>query len=202
MLINYHPYDPITRTEVVLSLTNSAVDQTSNSTALAADTKPTTVSDYMLFTGTQNVRFSDKDLWHVTSPYSVVMEVYIDERAGPRWIATVGEGFGLGWPEWSIVHDGASITFRSSNNNNGITSSGTFVSNFNPKQWYQIGLMFLNGRAYGYVNEVQVFNVECSEPINTTNGLAVGGDYRKYANYQFKGRIRNFKLGKSAFWTV
>jgi hypothetical protein len=202
MLMGFYQYDVLARNNVVLSLTNSPVDQTATSTALAADTKPTTVSDYMNFTGTQNIRFSDKELWHVTSPYSVSLEVYFEDLTGNSWVATVGEGFGAGWPEWRIAREGNVLSFGSSTTNNGLTSSGVFVNGLNAKQWYRIGFMFLNGRVYGFVNEVQVFDVEAAEPYNAAAGLAIGGDYSKYAQRQFRGRIRNFLLGKSAFWTV
>lgn len=166
------------------------------------DTKPTTVADYMLFTGTQNVRFSDKDIWHMTSPYSVEMDVYIEDLLALRYIGTVGEGFGLGWPEWTIWHDGTTIGWQTSSTNNGVTTQATFVSGVNAKQWYRLGFMYLNGRVYGFVNGTKVFDIAIDPPINSTNGLAFGGDYRKYASRQFKGRIRNITMGQSAFWSV
>lgn len=212
MLTGNLPYDGVARTNLLLRLTNNSTNAVSGGQpSLAADTKPTSVADYMLFsTGSQNVRFSDQttgtyaDNWHVTPPYSIEMDAMLVDFES-RIIATSGDGFGAGWPEWNIASSANGLQFNSSFNNNNVTTTGVFLPKAALNQWYRFGLMFYNNgtdRVRGYLNDNQVFDLDCPTPYNSSNPLSFGGDAIKYPARQFKGRIRNVTIGRSLFWTV
>jgi len=212
MLVGTILYDGVARTDLLLRMTNSFTNQVNGGqSSLSNNARPTTVSNYMLFTGTQAVRFSNNNaVWHLSTPYSVEMEVYIDEP-GTRWIATLGEGFGAGWPEWTISHNGSNILFNSSTTNNGYTTSLTMVSNYQAKQWYRLGFMFYaqgdSTRVRLYVNNTPVGDYAMPVPYTTANGLSIGSDWTYNTSTGasariFKGRIRNVTIGRSGFWTV
>jgi hypothetical protein len=212
MLVGNLPYSGTPRTNIILRMTNSPTNQVSGGQAnLASDPKPTTVADYMLFsTGSQNVRYSDQttgtfaDNWHVTPPYSIELDAMIIDYEA-RYLATSGDGFGAGWPEWNIVSSGGGFQFGSSSNNNNVTTTGVFLTKATLNQWYRFGLMFYNNgsdRVRGFVNDSQVFDMPCAVPYNSPNGLSFGGDAIKYPARQFKGRIRNVTIARSLFWPV
>lgn len=211
MLVGMYPYDGNARTNLLLRMTNSPTNQVSGGQAfLASDTRPTTTADYMNFTGTQNVRYSDQtsgtfaENWHVTVPYSIEMDAMIYDYEA-RWIGTSGEGYGAGWPEWNIVSSGNGFSFNSSSTNNGNDTTGIFANNVALNQWYRFGLMFYNNgtnRVRGYLNDNQVFDLPWIPSYNSSNPLGFGGDAIKNSGRQFKGRIRNVTIGRSLFWTV
>lgn len=206
MLLGYLPFDGAARTNLVLRMTNSGVNQANAQTvAIASDPKPATVSDYMEFAGTQIVRFSDRSDWHVVAPYSIEMEVYPVDTAN-RMIGTEGEGFASGWPEWAISQTGGALRFNTSWTNNAYDAGANFVNTYGLNQWYRLALMFyLDGtqnRVRGYTNGIQVFDIPITQPLDTTQRLAIGGDAVARADRMFKGRIRNVTIGKSLFWTV
>ena len=212
MLVSILPYDGVARSNLLLRMTNAPTNQVSGGQAsMTNNARPSTVNDYMNFTGTQAVRFSNNGgNWHLTSPYSLEMEVFIDS-VGTRWIATLGEGFGAGWPEWAISHNGTDIIFTSSTDNNSYTTNLPLVKNYNPKQWYRLGFMFYTVDSKtmirGYVNGIKVFEALMPVPYTTANGMSIGSDwaYNTSAGGQsriFKGRIRNVSIGRSLFWTV
>lgn len=211
MLVGTLPYDGVARTNLLIRMTNSFTNQVSGGQAsLSNNARPTTVSDYMLFDGTRAIRFSNNNaVWHLTSPYSVEMEVYIDAPA-TKWIATLGEGFGAGWPEWSISHNESNIVLTSSTDNNSYTTNLIMVRNYKPKQWYRLGFMFYAvGNATMvrmYVNNVLSGEAIVPVPYTTANGLAFGSDWTFNTTIGatariFKGRIRNVTLARSLFWT-
>jgi len=206
MLVGNLPYAN-GRSDVVLRLTNAPANSTNGYAPRQPDPKPTTSNDYMNFNGTsQIIRYSDRTDWHVTAPYSVELEVYMVDNQN-RWIATVGEGFGIGWPEWSIFQNGAGdLAFASSDNNNEDTSTAVFMNHYNVNQWYKIGLMIYTSgsdiRVRGYVNDTQTFDQVMTQPIDSINDLAIGGDAAAYASRLFKGRIRNVTIGHSEFWPI
>lgn len=211
MLTSFYPYPANTRTNIVLRMTNSKTNSASDGyTAYAPDTSfwPTTVSDYMLFNGSTNiVRYQDKPEWHFTPPYSIEFEMYADDISTTRWVATEGEGFQVGWPEWAVMITGGGLQFNSSTTNNGDTTSVMFMPTIQAQRWYKIGIMYYtdsssNPRVRGYVNGGQVFDTPCAIPYNTTSFLAFGGDAAKYAARAFKGRLRNITMAQSLFWTV
>lgn len=211
MLTGLLPYAGAPRTNMQIQLTNSATNKVPNTTITpiaGADTsgRPFTQDDYMKFSGSNFIRFSDRTEFHTTAPFSIELEFFVESGDG-KWIATNGEGFGAGWPEWSIITSNGGLVFNSSSNNNGNTTTATFMTTCNPKQWYRVGFMFYTDaqgayRVRGYVNDIQVFDVASAEPYNTPNGIAFGSDYAKYPSRGFIGRIRNVWMGKSLFWTV
>lgn len=215
MLTGYLPYESLatTRTNLLLKMTNTFTNQVSGGQAsLASAYRPTTVSDYMLFDGSRTLRFSENnDAWRVTSPYSVEFDVYLEEGDN-KWIATHGEGFGAGWPEWSVIQQNGGIYLSSSADNNGNQFSLPLTLAYRTKQWYRVGFMFYTvGSQYkvrGYLNGSQVFDQNCLQPYNTPNGLAFGSDWTFNGPTSpagaiarvFNGRIRNVLLGRSLFW--
>lgn len=212
MLLGILLYDGVARTNQLLRMTNTYTNTVSGGQAsMSNNARPTTTADYMVFTGTQAVRFSNNNgNWHLTSPYSVEMEVFIDSP-GTRWIATLGEGFGAGWPEWSISHTGTDIIFTSSTDNNSYTTNLSFVKNYNIKQWYRLGFMFYTvgnkTMVRGYVNGIKVFEAVMSTPYTTANGMSIGSDWTYNTTTGstariFKGRIRNVTIARSLFWTI
>ena len=206
------PYDGVARSNMTVRMTNTWSNQVSGGAAsLASYPRPATTADYMTFDGNQCIRFSDRSDWHVVSPYSVEFDFYCANTADGKWIATSGEGFALGWGEWSVIQSGGNILLVSSADNNGNQFSITVVPNFSIKQWYRVGFMFYTvGSQYrcrAYLNDVQVADVACIQPYDSTNGLVFGADWawttsnggsaRKWA-----GRLRNVTMAKSLFWTV
>ena len=198
------PYDTTSRSNVVFRITNSSTDLSgTGKTLVSGDSGPTTISDYLQFNGSQVLRYPANSDFHDTGNYSVELEFYIDvATTGYAYIATVGEGYGIGWPEWHIIQTPTTIDFSSSSNNNGVTSDASLLTNFNLQQWYRVGIMFFNNMAYGFVNDIQVFSIACSVPYTSTNGLAIGCDYAKYSGRFFTGKIRNMTIGKSLFWSL
>lgn len=165
----------------------------------------------MQFGGTQAIRVdnstgSSYPVTHMTAPYSFEIEFFMNSGDN-RWIATNGEGFQAGWPEWSIIVSGGALVYNSSSTNNGNTTSATFLSSINFNQWYRVGFMFYldsqsKPRVRGFVNDVQKFDVETTEPYDSPNGIAIGNDFTRGNNRGFLGRIRNVWLANSLFWTV
>ena len=219
MLVSTMPLSTIStsRTNLILRMTNSVTNAVSGGQAAIVNAgtypPPTTTNDYMSFNGNQCIRFANaSNFWHVTAPYSVEMDVYCSNNNDGRWIATVGEGYGEGWPEWSIAQTSASsLILSSSANNTGNQFSQTLLTNYTTNQWYRIGFMFYTiGAAYkckGFVNGVQTFDIACSVPYtNTTNGLMFGGDWAWNDNSnaiarKWTGRIRNVTIARSSLWS-
>lgn len=207
MLVGFHPYDAVIRNNIVLKMTNEPVNTGStNAVAIASDPKPTTVDDYMNFTtGRQIIRYSDRPDWHVNAPYSVELDVFPTDKA-VRWIATEGDGFGAGWPEWSIMQTSGALQFTTSWTNNGYDYTGVLLGAYNVNQWYRVGLMFYKVgdklHVRGYLNNIKVFDNEIPQPITTTNRLAFGGDAVARTDRMFIGRLRNISIAKSLFWSI
>lgn len=227
MLVSYLPFDSTARTNMLLKLTNNTTNlANSNVKPLAKDTmfRPVTTADYMTFNGANTVRFdntqypngagqpSSPNHWHMTVPYSVELEFYA-ENLQNGWIATVGDGAGQSWPEWSLVTtSGGEIQFQSSSTNNSNDTLSRFTASYNAKQWYKIGFMFYNDaqgniKVRGYINGVQAFDTISRNPITSTLGLAIGSDFAFQDNSTakariFKGRIRNIQVARSLFWPV
>lgn len=217
MLVGNLPYDSVARTNLLLRMTNSKTNQVSGGQSAQNNTlTPTTVSDYMSFDGTKAIRFSDNnDNWRTSSPYSVELEAYCENNLDGKWIGTVGEGYGQGWGEWSIVQSGGKLLLVSSSDNNGNQFSLEFVSQLITKQWYRLGFMFYTvGSQYRvrlYTNDVQVADVACLQPYNSANGMVFGADWSysdssvtnpNYLARRWTGRLRNVTIGRSLFWTV
>lgn len=222
MLVSYMPFDTTTSTRqnLTLKMTATYTNLVNNGQqSLSNAYRPTNVGDYMVFDGTKAVRFSENsnypDNWHVTAPYSVECEVFLDTSDEGRWIGTVGEGYGIGWGEWSIVQSGGGIYLNSSADNNGNQFTIPFVTSAATKQWYRLGFMFYTDannvfRIRTYCNDVKVIDQACSVPYNTSNGMSWGSDWAftgpgsssPIMSRVFKGRIRNVQVGRSLFWTV
>jgi len=203
MLINYIPYDLRVRPSLNLRLVDSTADVSSkNQTPVAGDTSPTANNGYLQFSGTQNLRYAPSVDWHADSPYSVEFDVYLDPATvtSKKIIATVGETGSTKSPEWTISYTANQIVFTSFTVNKKLSYSSSMVTNYNTKRWYRIGIMFYGGRAYGFVNETQVFDIMCPYPYDSGSNLVFGGDTLKTPEYQFVGRLRNITVGKSAFW--
>lgn len=168
----------------------------------------------MSFNGTtQIIKFQDKPEFHVVAPYSVELEFNAQKLdTGSHWLATCGEGYQLGWPEWSFTLVGNSLQFNTSRSNNGDDTNAVFSNNIITNRWYRVGMMFYtdassNYRVRGYLNGDQVFDVATQQPYDTSNGISFGGDYAGTSNPQstlrlFTGYMRNIYCGQSLFWTV
>ena len=194
-------------------MTNSFDNKVTGGQAiLSAATRPATANDYMVFDGTKSIRFSDNsNNWRVSAPYSVELEVSMNAGA-EKWIATLGEGFGAGWPEWAIIQRASTVTFTSSFNNSSATTDQVLLSSYKVAQWYRLGFMFYakeNGDTHfrGYVNDIQVFDVAAPAPYDSPNGMAIGSDWTFNTstgarNRIFNGRIRNVSIARSLFWPI
>ena len=205
MLVGHIPYGGPARTNLVMRMTNNFTNQAGVGAAIASTPKPTTTEDYMAFSGTQYIRYSDRVEWRVAAPYSIELEVFAVD-AVTRWIGTEGEGFGAGWPEWNMLQSGGNFTFSTSSTNNSYDFTETFVTGYALNQWYRLGLMFYKVgeqmKVRGYVNDVKVFERDMLQPYDTANALAFGGDATGRADRMFKGRLRNITMAQSLFWTI
>lgn len=211
--------DPFYRQNKVFELTNTSVSTTGIGTINSADTLPTTVADYLEFNAAggfaQALRYTDgSDRFHVTIPYSIEFEFYCytPNSSDQKWLATSGEGYGIGWAEWVLYHNGqnGTVDFASSSDNVSNTTTTSVIYNLQLFRWYKIGLLFATGKVRFYVNGQFVKEVAmASPPYNSTNGLAIAGDNRDTGasgdalgsrNRRFQGRIRNFRMGQALWW--
>lgn len=179
------------------------------STIIAGDNAPTVSGNALIFNGTQNIRYTDDPLWHVTMPYSVQFEFYTSNTAVNQNICTVGGNVQTpGWPEWAaFISPSTGVILYSNGNNSGtsqISQTILPIANMTNNTWYKIGFMFYSGRARAYLNDVQVFDVALTNGtiVDSSYGFAIGGDAAKDSGRQFFGGVRKFTMANQLFWPI
>lgn len=196
---------------VFFSITNGYVLNTASGTSLVSgDTAPTQSGDALTFNGSQIIRYTDGTPWRVTAPYSVQFDFLMTRTDVDQWLFNIGEGFGAGWPELSVVsfaNNNGVISYTNYNNTAGGQQSGTLIGSGKlvTNKWYTVGIMIYNNsgtRFRGYLDGAQVFDNSIITPYDSTNGMSIGGDAIKNSTRQFYGSIRNFSVAKTQFWPI
>lgn len=196
---------------VFFSITNGYVLNTASGTSLVSgDTAPTQSGDALSFNGTQIIRYTDGTPWRVTPPYSVQFEFLLTRNDVDQWLFNIGEGFGAGWPELSVVsfaNNNGVISYTNSNNTAGGQQAGTLIGTGKlvTNRWYTVGVMMYTNsgtRFRGYLDGAQVFDIPITAPYDSTNGMSIGGDAIKNSTRMLYGSIRNFSVAKTLFWPI
>ena len=196
---------------VFFSITNGYVLNTASGTSLVSgDTAPTQSGDALSFNGTQIIRYTDGTPWRVTPPYSVQFEFLLTRNDVDQWLFNIGEGYGAGWPELSVVsfaNNNGVISYTNSNNTAGGQQAGTLIGTGKlvTNRWYTVGVMMYTNsgtRFRGYLDGAQVFDIPITAPYDSTNGMSIGGDAIKNSTRMLYGSIRNFSVAKTLFWPI
>ena len=205
---------------------------TPTSSYSAPNVLPTLSNGVMSFNGAQSIIYADNTALHVTAQYSVQFD-FMASTVAPayQYIMTSGEGYGIGWPEFSCVLEGNEFLVITNSNN---AASGEayyeYSTNIKTNTWYRVGFMFYNTGSQNYIrcylNGSNIFQRAIAAygsngtahnsnltglaitaaadamPYTSSNGLALGNDCNNYTGRFFTGSIRNFFIGKHLFWAV
>lgn len=185
------------------------VSSAPGSTLRTGDIAPAVVGDALIFTGVEQLRYTDSSAWHVTAPYSVEFEFYSNVLNDDMMLINIGQGNGIGYPEYMIWVNGSNgVEAQTASTNSSSTlqvynliPNGTLQTN----RWYRIGIMVYNDGALrhrGYVNGIQTFDTTLTQPWNSPNGIAISGDNNAYPSVMIKGGMRNLRIAQSLFWKI
>lgn len=195
---------------VKFSITNGSITNSSTSTRITSGIAAPAVSgDTLIFTGTEQIRYTDSSDFHVTAPYSMEMEFYVSSLANSPMLFNIGQGFSIGFPEFvvQVYNNGQIILATASANSAAAQVTRTLVpaGTVQLNTWYRIGFMVYNNgslRVRGYFNGAQRFDDSLVQPWNSPNGLAIVGDNAGYPTVFLQGGIRNLSVAKSLFWPI
>lgn len=144
------------------------------------------------------------------APFSLQVDFNVDRVTGHQYVVNMGQGNGLGYPEFIVDLSNASLTIQMNSSSSGSGPMAVTISNnIQVGQWYRVGAMvYITGASTVnircYLNsEVKVQTTLPALPYNTsTAGIAIGNDNGNFPSTFFKGKIRNFFLGKTLFWPI
>ena len=196
---------------VKFSISNGSITNSSTSTRVTSGvTAPTLSGDTLIFTGTEQIRFTDSSDFHVTAPYSVEMEFYVSSLSNSPMLFNIGQGNGIGFPEFvvQLFNTGQINLYTASANSAAAQVARMLVPPGTVKlnTWYRIGFMVYTYsgslRVRGYFNGAQMFDDSLVQPWNSPNGLAIVGDNVGYPTVFLNGGIRNLSVAKSLFWPI
>lgn len=139
------------------------------------------------------------DDFYLPGDFTIEFWVRPERLVGQQYLLTKSEGYGIGYPTYTIMTDGAQITFVSYSSNavGGLIVNAPFGT-LQVDQWAHIAVTRAKDKWTGYLNGVPTLLVtSTSIPYNNTaNGLAIGGDCTGYSTRFFKGYIDELRITK------
>lgn len=152
------------------------------------------------FGGTGVITTPHKDDLHLPGDFTIEGWIYPTVTNVDQWILTKAEAFGGSYPPYTIKMLSAGtiqfLAYSADNSGNGIVSAtfGTPTGN----AWNHFAVVRFKDKWYGYLNGVgTLLATTATNPYNnTTNGLAIGGDWIGYQGRGFTGYIDEVRIIK------
>lgn len=158
------------------------------------------------FGGTGVITTPHKDDLHLPGDFTIEGWIYPTVTNVDQWILTKAEAFGGSYPPYTIKMLSAGtiqfLAYSADNSGNGIVSAtfGTPTGN----AWNHFAVVRFKDKWYGYLNGVgTLLATTATNPYNnTTNGLAIGGDWIGYQGRGFTGYIDEVRIikGVAKYW--